>query len=93
MSTPLSSGPAAAGPAGLNAEEWRLVCALRDVPGGALRTDLLTMLDRLLAFGRNPHCSRMQADGVPCTDVAAACAECSRVESWLGRLRAALPCI
>jgi len=93
MSSFLRSGPAEAGPAGLNAEEWRLVCALRDVPEGALRTDLLTMLDGLLAFGRNPHCALMQADGVPCAGAATACAECSRVESWLGRVRAALPCI
>ena len=68
-------------------EERRLVWALREVPEGRLRTELLFLLDELLAVARNPHCGEMQADGVPCACLGVACDECQRVLSRLRQLR------
>jgi hypothetical protein len=68
-------------------EEWRLVWALREVPEGRLRAELLSLLDELLAAARDPHCAETQADGVPCACLGVACDECQRVLSRLRQLR------
>jgi hypothetical protein len=74
-------------PAFLVPEEWRLVWALREVPEGRLRVELLRLLDELLDVARDPHCAEMQADGVPCACLGVACDECQRVVSRLRQLR------
>lgn len=74
-------------PALLVPEEWRLVWALREVPEGRLRVELLDLLDELLAVARSPHCAEMQADGVPCPCLGVACDECQRAVSRLRQLR------
>ena len=75
------------GTALLAPEEWRLVRALREVPEGRLRAELLSLLDELLASARSPHCGEMQADGVPCACLGVACDECQRVVTRLRLLR------
>jgi hypothetical protein len=66
-------------------EESRLVLALREVPEGRLRAELVVLLEEILAAARDPHCVEAQADGVPCACIGPACGECERVVS---RLRA-----
>jgi hypothetical protein len=72
----------------LGPEERRLVWSLREVPEGRLRTELVDLLDRLLASAREPRCAQMQADGVPCPCLGVACDECERAVSLFRRLRA-----
>jgi len=87
MST-LKSAPFEPVPLALVPEEWRIVWALREVPEGRLRDELLSLLEELLAFAGSPHCAQMQADGVPCPCLGVSCDECERVLSRLRRLRA-----
>ena len=74
---------AASAPAGLSAEEWRLVSALREIPSDALRLRLADVTERLAELVRDPHCAEMQADGVPCQDTATACEDCRQVGALL----------
>jgi len=74
-------------PTVLLAEERRLVWALRQVPEGRLRVELLSLLDELLDVARDPHCAETQADGVPCACLGVACDECQRALSRLRQLR------
>jgi hypothetical protein len=63
----------------LEAEEWRLICSLREVPPSPLRDDLMQAIGALVDFAREPGCPEMQADGVPCTDAQQACDRCRKV--------------
>jgi len=83
----MKSMPAESAPIVLVPEEWRLVWALRELPEGRLRVELLSLLDELLAVARDPHCAETQADGVPCACLGVACDECQRVVSRLRQLR------
>jgi hypothetical protein len=71
----------------LEAEEWRLVCALREVPPSPLRDELLLAVRALVAFAAEPGCPELQADGVPCTDVHQACDRCRKVLGVLELVR------
>ena len=70
----------------LSADEWALVCGLRDVPDGVARGELLDLLLDLVAFARDPRCPAAQGDGVPCLTVSAACEQCRRVGDVLALL-------
>lgn len=71
----------------LTSDEWRRLTALRDVPEGPLREELLALIDGLLEFVCDPGCAEMQADGVPCASAKAACDGCEKARAVLGRLR------
>jgi hypothetical protein len=70
----------------LSADEWALVCGLRDIPDGIARGELLDLLLDLVAFARDPRCPAAQGDGVPCLTVSAACEQCRRVGDVLALL-------
>jgi hypothetical protein len=70
----------------LSAEEWALVCGLRDIPDGLARGELLDLLLDLVDFARDPRCPAAQGDGVPCLSVSAACEQCRRVADVLALL-------
>ena len=70
----------------LSAEEWALVCGLRDIPDGVARGELVDLLLDLVAFARDPRCPAAQGDGVPCLSVSAACEQCRRVADVLALL-------
>ena len=74
----------------LTPREWSLVSSLRDVPEGELKATLDELIPRLVAFVREPGCSQVQADGVPCQTAANDCESCSRVRQVLARISAAL---
>jgi hypothetical protein len=69
-------------------EERDLVWALREVPEGRLRDEVLGLLKEVLAAARSPHCGQAQADGVPCPCLGVSCEECERVLAGFRRLRA-----
>ena len=71
----------------LTDQEWRIVAGLREVPLGRPREQLLAFLAELTDFVREPRCSQVQADGVPCGAVQADCEECLHVEEMLRSLR------
>jgi hypothetical protein len=75
--------------AGLDADERRLVCALREVPSGELRASFVALIADMAHAIVEPHCPEMQADGVPCASASAQCDRCRRVAPLLDRLRAA----
>jgi hypothetical protein len=68
-------------------EERDFVWALRNVPEGRLRDEVLALLEEVLAAARSPHCGQAQADGVPCPCLGVACDECERVLAGFRRLR------
>ncbi len=70
----------------LSAEERDLVEALRDVPESPLRFKLVELLRALFAYARQPRCSDVQADGVPCDNPSSQCDQCSRVTRLLDDL-------
>ena len=72
----------------LSRGEWDLVSSLREVPEGRLRSRLNACLQELVAFARDPHCSDMQADGVPCVSAKVACDQCQQAEAFIEDLRA-----
>jgi len=74
----------------LDDRELSLIWALRDLPEGRLRADLLALLDEFLSFAQDLRCAQMQADGVPCPSAHTACDECQRVLARLDRIRAAV---
>lgn len=67
--------------------EWSLVASLRDIPEGELKGMLDELVWGLVALVREPGCSQVQADGVPCPTAANDCETCGRVRGVLGRLR------
>ncbi len=72
----------------LTKEEWGLVLSLREVPDSPLRGRLVSLLEELLEFAREPSCWKMQADGVPCGTAHVACDQCQKVMSLVEGLRA-----
>jgi hypothetical protein len=76
----------------LSPEEQLLVCELREVPPSRLRNELVSLLDELLAFARDPRCPDSQADGVPCASARLACDECERVMTCLRLMRTLVGC-
>ena len=69
---------------GLSDEEWSLVLAMRGLPQGCQGNALRALRLALQTFAGHPHCPEMQADGVPCPDAHADCAECRRAASAWG---------
>jgi hypothetical protein len=67
--------------------EWRLIAGLRDIPPSPLRDLMHTMVAELLAYVREPKCTEIQADGVPCETPAADCEQCLKVKQLLLSLR------
>jgi hypothetical protein len=74
----------------LSAEEQRLIWAYRDVPAGQPRELLGQVLTALCELVREPHCTQVQADGVPCTTPTSDCVECLRLKQVLADLRSNL---
>ena len=72
----------------LSAAEWRLVCALREVPESALRTRVNALVEGLIELAREPKCPEHMADGVPCASVHANCDQCVQVTRMLEGLEA-----
>ena len=70
--------------------EWHLIARLREVPEGPLRGQLLELLDELVSFVREPRCSEVQADGVPCGAIGIDCEDCLHVSELLATLRSSL---
>ena len=68
-------------------EEWRLVCALRDLSPGPLRDRLTALIDELVDFVGEPQCPEAQADGVPCETARMACDQCQQVMALFEMLR------
>lgn len=77
-------------PAGLTAEEARLVGALRALPESRLRELMTTLVSELADFVAQPSCPELQADGAPCPSSDSACDECRRLSSILEGLRSRL---
>lgn len=75
----------------LTPAEWRLVCALREVPEGHLKHRVAALLDDVVRFVRDPHCGEQQADGVPCTNVKADCDVCPELDRMVDQVVAAHP--
>ena len=67
----------------LNAQEWRLVSALRDIPPSPLRDLVHELMKELIDYVREPRCGEIQADGVPCESPAADCEQCVKVKGLL----------
>lgn len=72
----------------LNAEEWRLIRALREVPPSALRDRVWELLVDLTDLVHEPRCPELQADGVPCASAHTSCDQCVQVTALIDRLRA-----
>jgi hypothetical protein len=71
----------------LSPEEWRMIATLRDVPEGDLKRTLQEVLRLAIELVREPSCSEVQADGVPCGTAAADCETCIRVTGALESAR------
>jgi hypothetical protein len=67
--------------------ERRIISALRDLPPGQPRELLEEVLERLVEFVRDPHCSELQADGAPCASPESDCEQCARLKEILAGLR------
>jgi len=76
-------------PIALSSREWRVIAALRDLPPGEARDLLDEVLDQLVTFVQDPHCTEMQADGVPCASPNSDCEQCARLKEILAGLRRA----
>jgi hypothetical protein len=63
----------------LNAEEWKLVLALREIPDSPLRTKVSGLLTELMRFIQQPRCLGMQGDGFPCGTPDTSCEECQQM--------------
>ena len=74
----------------LNADEWRLIQALREVPPSALRDRVWELLVELTDLVREPKCPEVQADGVPCASPHSSCDQCVQVTALIERLRTGL---
>ena len=71
----------------LDADEWKLVAGLRDIPPSPLRDLMQEMMLSLVDYVREPKCPEIQADGVPCESPTADCEQCMRVKELLFTLR------
>jgi len=71
----------------LDAKEWELVSALRDIPPSPLRDLVRELMGELVTYVREPRCAEIQADGVPCESPAADCEQCMKVKELLVQLR------
>ncbi len=71
----------------LNEEEWRIVCAMRELPDSRIGDTFRELVQALVDFVSDAHCSEMEADGGACADAHAACAECRKAASILSRLQ------
>ena len=74
----------------LQANERRLVDALRAIPPSPLRDRLEQLVSELLDFVAAPGCAELQADGAPCTSAQVSCDECRKVTALLEGLRSRL---
>lgn len=72
--------------ADLNAEEWQLVLALRDLPESPLRTKTVNLVKDLSFYLRQPRCGGLQSDGFPCGSPHTSCEECQQVYAFLDDL-------
>jgi hypothetical protein len=70
----------------LTEPELTLVRALRDIPRGIAREELMPLIEDLVSFVRDPKCAQAQGDGVPCVSVGNACEACQSVADTLARL-------
>lgn len=71
--------------------ELRMITVLREMPESPLKDRVHRLLEDVLAFARNPRCSEMQADGVPCSRPEADCDQCQVVAEMLGALERKVP--
>ena len=67
----------------LSPTEWRLVAGLRDIPESALKAELDEVINLAVALVREPKCSQVQADGVPCGSASVDCEACERITGKL----------
>jgi len=71
----------------LDAGEWKLVSALRDIPPSPLQALVRELTSEVAAYAQEPHCQELQADGAPCESATADCEECRKVKDLLETLR------
>ncbi|MFI5165562.1 MAG: hypothetical protein ACHQQS_02995 [Thermoanaerobaculales bacterium] len=71
----------------LDAWEWKLVSAMRDIPPSPLRDLVHELTEELAAYVCDPHCPELQADGAPCESAEADCEQCLKVKELLLTLR------
>ena len=74
----------------LDAEEWRFVRSLREIPPSPLRDHMEEVIEALLDFVKNPGCPEIQADGVPCSSAQMSCDRCQKVTGLLKDLESRL---
>ncbi len=86
----MSADPGAGVRVALTAAEWELVSALRDVPGSPLKQRIDELLAELVRFARDPRCTEIQADGVPCTATTPDCESCRKVTDLIDTLKGRL---
>ena len=75
----------------LNAEEWKIVMALREIPDSPLRSKVSGLLAELTRFIQQPRCLGMQSDGFPCGTPDTSCEECQQMLDVLEDLAARVP--
>ena len=78
-------------PTNLNAEEWKIVMALREIPDSPVRKKVSGLLVELTRFIQQPRCLGMQSDGFPCTTPITSCEECQQMLKVLDDLAARVP--
>jgi hypothetical protein len=78
-------------PTTLNAEEWKIVMALRDIPDSPVRAKISGLLAELVRFIQQPRCLGMQSDGFPCGTPHTSCEECQHMLQVLDDLAARVP--
>jgi hypothetical protein len=71
----------------LSPAEWSLISELRAVPSSVLKEKALQLFAAVVDFARDPRCSDVQADGVPCDTPSASCEQCLHVDGMLDALR------
>ena len=75
----------------LNAEEWKIIMALREIPDSPLRKKVSGLLGELVRFIQQPRCLGMQGDGFPCGTPNTSCEECQQLLKVLDDLAARVP--
>lgn len=75
----------------LNAEEWKIIMALREIPDSPLRAKVSGLLGELVRFIQQPRCLGMQSDGFPCGTPHSSCEECQHMLQVLDDLAARVP--
>ena len=78
-------------PTTLNAEEWKIVMALREIPDSPVRTKVSGLLAELMRFIQQPRCLGMQSDGFPWGTPNTSCEECQHMLQVLDDLAARVP--